>query len=44
MLLALKELHGYQIEATDGVMGHVVGAYFDDETWIIRYLVVKTGG
>ena len=43
MLRALKDLHGYQIEATDGVIGHVVGAYFDDETWTVRYLVVKTG-
>lgn len=29
------------MEATDGEIGEVVDFYFDDETWTIRYLVVK---
>ncbi len=37
-------LTGRQLEATDGEMGEVTDFYFDDETWTIRYLVVKTGG
>jgi sporulation protein YlmC with PRC-barrel domain len=37
-------LTGYQLEATDGEIGEVTDFYFDDETWTIRYLVVKTGG
>ena len=37
-------LIGYTLAATDGEIGEVVDFYFDDETWTIRYLVVKTGG
>ena len=37
----LKDL---TIHATDGELGTVDEFYFDDETWGIRYLVVKTGG
>lgn len=37
-------LTGLGLEATDGQIGEVVDFYFDDETWTIRYLVVKTGG
>jgi len=33
---------GYHIEATDGEIGHVHGLLVDDETWAIRYLVVRT--
>ena len=29
--------------ATDGAIGHVKDFYFDDEAWVIRYLVVDTG-
>lgn len=43
MLRALKELQGFQIEATDGIIGHVVGVYFDDDQWSVRYFVVNTG-
>jgi sporulation protein YlmC with PRC-barrel domain len=31
------------IGATDGVIGRVKDFYFDDESWVIRYLVVQTG-
>ena len=31
------------IHATDGDLGHVTEFYFDDATWTIRYLVVRTG-
>lgn len=44
MLREVKELTGYDIEATDGRIGTVQDFYFDDETWTIRYLVVDTGG
>ncbi len=43
MLRTLKELEGYQIESTDGVIGHVAGVYFEDDRWTVRYLVVNTG-
>jgi sporulation protein YlmC with PRC-barrel domain len=43
MLRNVKELRGYAILATDGVIGEVDDVYFDDEDWAIRYLVVDTG-
>ncbi|SFF43868.1 PRC-barrel domain-containing protein [Pedobacter antarcticus] len=44
MLYNVKSLVGFHIGATDGEIGKVEDFYFDDETWTIRYLVVKTGG
>ncbi|MEO8544555.1 MAG: PRC-barrel domain-containing protein [Burkholderiaceae bacterium] len=43
MLRSVKEMEGYAVGATDGVIGHVKDFYLDDEKWIIRYLVVDTG-
>ncbi|WP_316814523.1 PRC-barrel domain-containing protein [Pedobacter nyackensis] len=40
----VKSLSGFTIGATDGEIGKVDELFFDDETWTIRYLVVKTGG
>ena len=42
MLRNVKDLRGYAIRATDGVIGHVDDFYFDDEAWAIRYLVVRS--
>ena len=39
----INSLIGYSIEATDGKIGEVEDFYFDDETWKIRYFIVKTG-
>jgi hypothetical protein len=39
-----KNLHGFKIHAIDGELGTADQFYFDDETWAIRYLIVKTGG
>jgi hypothetical protein len=44
MLRNAKDLHGMTIRATDGEIGTVEQFYFDDETWVIRYLVLQTGG
>lgn len=41
---SIKSLIGFTIGATDGEIGKVDEFYFDDETWTIRYLIVKTGG
>ncbi len=43
MLRSMKDLENYTIRATDGTIGHVKDFYFDDEAWVIRYLVVDTG-
>jgi hypothetical protein len=39
----MKDLEDYVIGAADGTIGHVKDFYFDDEAWVIRYLVVDTG-
>ncbi len=43
MLRSMNDLEGNAILASDGAIGHVKDFYFDDETWVIRYLVVDTG-
>ena len=43
MLRTVSHLKGATIEAMDGDIGSVADAYFDDEQWAVRYLVVDTG-
>jgi sporulation protein YlmC with PRC-barrel domain len=43
MLRNINELIGYNVLANDGRIGHVEDFYFNDEHWIIRYLIVDTG-
>ncbi len=44
MLRSTQTIKGFEIGATDGVIGTVECAYFDDSRWAIRYLVTDTGG
>jgi|GEM_PF-142242 len=44
MLRSLQELKHYTVTATDGDVGKVKNFLLDDEHWLIRYLVVDTGG
>jgi len=43
MLRNATDLQGYTIHAIDGDIGHVEQFYFDDEHWIVRYLVADAG-
>ncbi len=43
-LRSAREVIGYDIQATDGPIGHVDDFIADDETWVVRYLVVDTRG
>ncbi len=43
MLRNTNDLQGYAIRATDGLIGHLKDFYFDDQKWVIRYLIVDTG-
>ncbi|MEP6749716.1 MAG: PRC-barrel domain-containing protein [Bacteroidota bacterium] len=43
MLRNIKSLIGYSMGANDGEIGKVEEFYFDDNTWHVRYMVVKTG-
>jgi hypothetical protein len=42
MLRNMKDLLGFSIGATDGIIGTVKDMYFDDAAWVIRYVVVET--
>lgn len=44
MLHSVKDLDGYELAASDGLIGHVREVYFDDQRWVVRHLVVDTGG
>ena len=41
-LRSTREVTGYHIHATDGEIGHVEDFIVDDESWIIRYMIVDT--
>jgi uncharacterized protein YrrD len=44
MLCSVKDLDGLELAARDGAIGHARDVYFDDERWVIRHVVVDTGG
>lgn len=39
----IETLIGFSMIETDGEIGKIEEFYFDDQTWTIRYLIVKTG-
>jgi hypothetical protein len=41
-LRSTKEVTGYHIEASDKDIGHIEDFIVDQETWIVRYLVIDT--
>jgi hypothetical protein len=43
MLRRLQEINGYTLRATDGEIGRTQDFYFDDQHWVVRYMVVSTG-
>lgn len=43
MLTHITDLKDCAIEALDGNIGHVSDLYFDDENWVVRYIVVNAG-
>ena len=43
MLQSIKELYGEKLGALDGEIGQVKDFYFDDQSWVVRYVVAETG-
>jgi hypothetical protein len=41
-LRSVREICGYHVSARNGDIGHVEDLILDDETWLIRYIVVDT--
>jgi hypothetical protein len=44
MLIKLRSLRNWKVEAEDGELGVVIDVLFDDAHWTARYLVVDEGG
>ena len=42
-LRSTKQLYGDTLHALDGEIGHVKDFYFDDQKWVIRYVIVDAG-
>jgi len=43
MLRKANDLFEYAPHAEDGIIGKIEDFYFDDETWTVRYLVLRAG-
>jgi len=43
MLRSVAQLYGAKLGASDGEIGHVKDFYFEDQNWVVRYLVADTG-
>jgi sporulation protein YlmC with PRC-barrel domain len=43
MLQRIHQLYGKKLGASDGEIGRVKDVYFDDQSWVILYLVADTG-
>lgn len=43
MLRQVKEIEDLGIVAIDGTIGDVSDLYFDDQAWVVRYIVVNVG-
>ena len=43
MLRSTNDLKNFAVGATDGEIGQVKDFFFDDQMWVVRYLVVETG-
>jgi hypothetical protein len=43
MLRSITQLYGAKLGASDGEIGHAKDFYFEDQNWVVRYLVADTG-
>ncbi len=43
MLRSVKQLYGKKLGTSGGEIGHVKDFYFNDQQWVIRYVVADTG-
>jgi hypothetical protein len=44
MIIASKHMQGVCVVGSDGAAGHVFDMFFDDQSWHVKYLVVRLGG
>ncbi len=41
-LRSMRQVAGYHVQAADGELGHVEDFIVDDESWVVRYVVIDT--
>ncbi|HZF81147.1 MAG TPA: PRC-barrel domain-containing protein, partial [Rubrivivax sp.] len=44
MLYSARKIDGWKLIARDGEIGQAREVYVDDQRWVIRHVVVDTGG
>lgn len=44
MILSIKDLFDYKLMTADGEAGEIKDALYDERDWVLRYVVVETGG
>lgn len=44
MLWKIGDLKSFSLRATDGIIGEVEEMFVSDERWVVRYVIVRTGG
>jgi len=42
-LYKLTDLSKFDLQTLDGELGHIEQIYFDDQQWLVRYFIVRTG-
>jgi hypothetical protein len=43
MLRSIKKLYGKALGTVEGEIGHVKDFYFNDQHWVVRYVIADTG-
>lgn len=43
MIRRAKDIQSFRIHARDGEIGEIDDLYFDDNNWVVRYMVAETG-
>ena len=43
MLRSIKQLYGKALGTAEGEIGHVKDFYFNDQHWVVRYVIAETG-
>jgi hypothetical protein len=43
MLRSVKQLYGKALGTAEGEIGHVKDFYFNDQHWVVRYVIADTG-
>src|SRR5271166_2639838 len=43
MLRSIRQLYGKTLRTSDADIGHIKDFYFNDQQWVVRYVIADTG-